>query len=155
MGILVDDLTAGVEGWRAATGLDDWYVVTYDAEEIDGLSYHGSPGSFAMRLALAGQAPQIEFIEPLRGPSIYGDWIAERGYGMHHLGFHVDDIMAAVAAMAADGFEPIQSGFGYGADGDGGFAYYEVPSLSPLIVEIIEVPTQRRPSEPLESRTAN
>jgi hypothetical protein len=43
----------------------------------------------------------------------------------HHLGYYVDDIDEAIAAMAQRGFEPIQTGSGFGVDGDGAFAYFD------------------------------
>jgi methylmalonyl-CoA/ethylmalonyl-CoA epimerase len=46
-------------------------------------SYRDEPG-FAIRIALAGSGPQVELIEPQRGPSIYEEWIAEHGHGRQH-----------------------------------------------------------------------
>jgi methylmalonyl-CoA/ethylmalonyl-CoA epimerase len=44
--------------------------------------------------------------------------------------------------MRASGLEPLQSARGYGAEGDGAFAYFEPPGLG-LIVELIEPPRVR------------
>ncbi|GAA2849261.1 hypothetical protein GCM10010472_02800 [Pseudonocardia halophobica] len=145
----VPDLVAGVRAWSALLGRDDWSVYSYDAQNTEGLTYRGEPGEFAIRLALCGSAPQIELVETLRGPNIYTEWIEAHGYGMHHLGYHVEDVEAAIASFRADGFEPIQTGFHYGLDGDGGFAYYEIPAVDPIVVEVIEVPRRRKPSETL------
>jgi hypothetical protein len=61
-------------------------------------------------------------IEPLDGPSLFAEHLAQCGEGLHHLWYDVDDLEAAVAAMAERGYAVLQSGRGVGAfgDGDGG-----------------------------------
>lgn len=147
--MLVEDLEASVQMWSTALGLSDWKIYTYSHENLEEPTYRGQPGKFKMRLALAGTSPQIELIQPLEGPSIYHDWIAEHGYGMHHLGFFVSSVETAIKNLEQDGFDIIQSGRGYGLDSDGGFAYIETPGTFDLVIEAIEVPKRRRPSEAL------
>ena len=92
-----------------------------------------------------------------RGPEHLGDHLAEHGEGLHHLGKYVDDHPAAVAAALAAGFTPLQSARGFGAEGDGAFAYFQPPGLG-VIVELIEAPRVRIEPEfvypPPASRTA-
>ena len=147
--MLVEDLEASVQMWSTALGLSDWKIYTYSQDNVADPMYRGQPGKFKMRLAIAGTSPQIELIQPLEGPSIYHDWIAEHGYGMHHLGFFVPSVESAMRSLEEDGFEIIQSGRGYGLDYDGGFAYIETPGTLGLVLEAIEVPKRRRPSETL------
>lgn len=147
--ILVEDLAESIATWSQFADAADWLVYSYHAGNTRDLTYRGRPGEFEVRLAFAGSSPQIELVQPVSGPSIYTDWIQARGYGMHHLGYYVDSIHEAIREMRADGLEPVQSAFGYGVDGDGGFAYYELPGLSDVVVELIEVPSRRRPSEPI------
>ncbi|MEV6985689.1 VOC family protein [Sphaerisporangium sp. NPDC051017] len=149
VGILVPDLAAGVATWSALLGANDWLIYTYAPDTVPHLAYRGKPGTFRMRVALVGNAPQIELIESLEGPSIYTEWISEHGYGLHHLGFRVPSAEAAIREVTARGVGLLQSGSGYGQDGDGGFAYFDTQGSVGLIVEAIEVPRRRRPSEPL------
>jgi methylmalonyl-CoA/ethylmalonyl-CoA epimerase len=72
-----------------------------------------------MRLAFAGEGPQIELIESLDGSNIYTEWIAR------------------------------QTGRATGLDGDGGFAYFGTEDLLGVIAELIEVPSRCRASEKL------
>ena len=44
-----------------------------------------------------------ELVESLSGPS-WDDFLKERGAGMHHFGYYVDDIDGAIDAMAAKGY---------------------------------------------------
>jgi methylmalonyl-CoA/ethylmalonyl-CoA epimerase len=146
---LVEDLRVATARWSALYREDTWRIYTYDATNVEHLSYRGAPGEFSMRLALLGSAPQIELIQPLSGPSIYHDWIERHGYGPHHFGFFVPSIRDAVAEFEAAGHPTTQSGSGYGLDGDGGFAYFDFEATYGIDLEVIEVPARRRPSEPL------
>ena len=85
---------------------------------------------------------QFELVQPLQGPSIWADHLAEHGPGLHHLGKYVADHPAAVAAALAAGFEPLQSARGFGAEGDGAFAYFQPPGLA-VVIELIEAPRVR------------
>ena len=147
IGLLVDDLHAAMTSWSAVLGRADWLVYTYGPQNLKNASYRSAPSGFAMRLALIGSNPQMELIEPLAGPSIYTDWIAERGYGLHHIGFYVPSIGDAIRKARDAGFEPIQSADGYGLHGDGGFAYFDTSAHLDVITELIEVPSVRRPNE--------
>lgn len=145
---VVEDLSASIEAWKTAFGYDEWLVYTYSPSTVPELAYHGEPGQFSMRLALSGSDPQIELIQPLDGPSIYHDWVAARGYGLHHVGFFVPSVSSVIEDFAENGVTPIQTGRGYGVDGDGAFAYFDaVDTPLQVVVEAIEVPAVRRPSE--------
>ena len=68
----------------------------------------------------------------------------QRGEGLHHLGFWVDSLTEAAAEFTASGYEAIQTGAGYGLDGDGGYAYFDTSAELGVILELIEVPKRRR-----------
>ena len=111
--------------WRHAptstrTPSPAWRIWTYDERIVRERIYRGGEGRFTMRLALGGTHPQLELIEPLQGPSAYHDWIAQHGYGFHHVGYYVPDARATTAAMERAGFEVLMGGSGFGADGSGG-----------------------------------
>jgi catechol 2,3-dioxygenase-like lactoylglutathione lyase family enzyme len=147
VGILVPDLKAALHSYRATLKLDDWLVYTYSPATVPEMSYRGEPGQFEMRLAMSGRGPQIELIEPLAGPSVYHEWIERHGYGVQHLGFHVPELAVLAERLEAEGWLPVQTGRGYGVDGDGAFAYYDLADSLGLMLEVIELPATRRPSE--------
>lgn len=149
IGILVPDLARAIRQWSAVVGSDDWMVFTYDSEQLPQMMYRGKQSSFAMRVALLGRDPQIELIQSLRGPNIYDDWLADHGYGTHHLGFYVESITTTMKAAGDMGVSVLQSGVGYGLNGDGGFAYLDTEDALGVILEAIEIPSVRRPSEPI------
>jgi methylmalonyl-CoA/ethylmalonyl-CoA epimerase len=108
-----------------------------------------------MKLALAQiDSTQYELIERLEGPTTYHEFLAQRGEGLHHLGYYVDDIDTEIARMAALGYPLLQSGRGFGVDGDGAYAYFDSEAGLGCIVEAIMQPRQmpepedRSPSAP-------
>jgi methylmalonyl-CoA/ethylmalonyl-CoA epimerase len=144
---IVENLDQAMGRWSAFYPGEEWTIYTYGPDNVVDLRYLGQPGRYSMRLAFIGRDPQIELVEPLDGPSIYHDWIAAHGFGMHHLGFYVARIADAIGAFERAGRPTLQSGRGYGLDGDGGFAYFDFEDIFAIHLEAIEVPKRRRPSE--------
>lgn len=144
--LVVRDLDAAIAQWSLLLGEGEWRVYSYGPGLMEHRTVHGEAADYGMRLALFGANPQVELIESTIEPNIYSEQIQIQGPGLHHVGYFVPDITALEAAFLEHGVAPIQTGRGYGLDGDGGFAYYELPGFDSL-VEFIEVPARRRPSE--------
>jgi hypothetical protein len=147
IGVLVpsitDALALHLSVWRGV----EWKVWDYGEGTVVQVTYRGVVVKGSWRAALNSATPQLELIESVQGPSIYEEWIDDHGYGLHHLGIVVESIDDAVAQMGDAGFEPIQSGFGFGLDGDGGFTYFDTAPQLGFVVEAIVRPERRR--EPL------
>jgi methylmalonyl-CoA/ethylmalonyl-CoA epimerase len=154
IGILVHDLNEALEHYHRGWG-GDWQGFRYGPATVPELTYRGERGRYAMTIAISGTTPQLELIQPERGPSIYHEFIDAKGLGIHHLGFWVDEITDAVRSMERAGYEMIQSGSGYGLDGDGGYAYFDTERELGIVIEAIEVPRRRREPDfvwPLRSK---
>ena len=52
---------------------------------------------------------RVELLAPLGDDSPVGKFIAKRGPGMHHLAYEVDDVASALAELAAQGVELIDT----------------------------------------------
>jgi methylmalonyl-CoA/ethylmalonyl-CoA epimerase len=141
--LVVHDLDAAVRIWVDRFGIGPWTGYRLGPPRLREMLYHGDQVEFTFRHALAWQGEmQFELIEPLEGPSIFADHLAIHGGGLHHIGTYVPDHPASVAAALAAGFEPLQSARGFGAEGDGAFAYFQPPGVA-TIVELIEAPRVR------------
>lgn len=149
LGIVVEDLDSAMARYSAVFACGPWSVWTYGPGFLSESRFRGEPGRFSMRLALAGSEPQLELIQPLAGPSLYHEWLDAHGPGLHHVGMRVPDLDAGVRDM---GRRVLQSGRGYGLDGDGGFAYLDTADDLGVILELIEVPARRRPPEAVVER---
>lgn len=139
---VVEDLDASVRQWADVLRVGPWAVWTLNPAVLNDSIYLGEPAHFSFRHALAWSGSvQIELIQPLTGPSIFADQLADRGAGMHHVGRLVEDHAAESNALMRAGYTPLQSAR-FGESADGQFAYFSSP-CGDVIVELIRVPTQR------------
>jgi methylmalonyl-CoA/ethylmalonyl-CoA epimerase len=145
IGIVVPDVLTGIRDW-GAVGFSQggWRMWDYNGSNLSEQHYRGGPGRWSMTIALCGENPQVELIEPGDGPSIYNEWLEDRGQGLHHIGWYVTDIRRSIRRMEEAGFPMVQAGFGNGADGSGGFAYFDTLDRFGYYLEAITVPTVRR-----------
>jgi methylmalonyl-CoA/ethylmalonyl-CoA epimerase len=140
--VVVRDLDAAMERYWTQHGIGPWDVYTYGPHRLPVMTYRGEERPHVMKLALAFVGPTMyELIESVDGPNIYEEHLAEKGEGLHHFGYYVDDIDEAIAAMAERGYALLQSGRGFGVDGDGAYAYFDTAADLGCIVEAIERPT--------------
>jgi methylmalonyl-CoA/ethylmalonyl-CoA epimerase len=140
---VVRDLDQAVRAWTDELGIGPWTGYRLEPPRLRETIYHGAEVEFSLRHAFAWQGDvQFELVQPLAGPSIFADHLDAHGEGLHHVGTFVTDHAAAVAQAVGSGFVPLQSARGFGAEGDGAFAYFQHPDL-PLIVELIAPPRVR------------
>ncbi len=86
---------------------------------------------------------ELEFLSPRGGPDVWQEFLDEnRGGGLHHIRFAVEDHDAVVEAMRARGVEIRQSGDSVRGGGVR-YAYFDtVPHLG-FLVEILSTPRGR------------
>lgn len=145
IGIVVADLDLAVRGAEALGVMGSFRTHTMESASFTELVHRGERADMVIRVALNRSAPQIEFIEPVEGESVYREFLDAGSPGLHHFGFVVADIEATTAALAAEGIEPVFHGRGYG-DADGGaFAYFDTSDRLGYWIEAIEPPRSPRP----------
>lgn len=104
----------------------------------DACTYRGRPADFVADIALsyAGQT-QLELIAPVRGDSIYTEFLDGAGPGLHHICIETDDVEQAVAERRAEvvqrGVMPGGMEFAYLSAADAGVPYLEIAHISPEI----------------------
>ena len=75
--------------------------------------YRGAPGDFTGRMAFTQLGPvELELIQPGAESSIWADFLAEHGPGLHHLRFNVPDVNEVIAEMAGHGIGVTQAANG-------------------------------------------
>jgi methylmalonyl-CoA/ethylmalonyl-CoA epimerase len=142
VGIVVADLDAAVAAHSELCGCTaaDWRFDVFGPDSVEELMVRGAPARFSMRLGFHGSAPELELIQPLWGPSIYAEWLAGAGGGLHHLAVAVTSLAHATAAMEGAGFPTLQAGRGFAPRGRGGFAYYDTAAALGYLLEAVELP---------------
>lgn len=141
--VVVRDLDEAVVRWTEQLGIGPWTGYRLEPPRLREMRYRGEDVEFSLRHALAWQGElQFELVQPLSGPSIFREHLDAHGEGLHHVGRYVPDHAAAVAHALEQGWTPIQSARGFGAEGDGAFAYFTPPGVA-TIVELISAPRVR------------
>ncbi len=106
---------------------------------FSGKTVRGEPSDYDMDLRIGRGdigGMKIELIQPLKGRSIYDEFLEEKGEGLHHLAFMVDDVDAEIADMEKSGFKVIQTG----AMPNTKWAYLEHEDSSGLLIELCQAP---------------
>ena len=86
---VVDDLTAAEAAMQGALGCGAF--VDLPASDFDYV-LRGEPVQCALAIGFARSGDlQIELLHPVRGQGVHVEFLRDRGPGLHHLGFMVDD----------------------------------------------------------------
>lgn len=120
-------------------GIGPWRIYTFAPENLSAATYRGQPANFSMKLCIAYRGAMMwEIIEPLEGPSIYKDFLAAHGEGVHHVAVGSDlPWQQRVAEFEARGFANCQSGIWKDIVP---FAYFETEGATTTCFEIFDIP---------------
>ncbi len=77
----------------------------------------------------------FELIQPLKGTSIYDEFLEEKGEGLHHLAFMVEDVDAEITKLEKKGFKVVQTG----AMPNTKWAYLEPEDSCGLLIELCQM----------------
>ena len=104
----------------------------------DTCTYRGGPADFVADISLsyAGDT-QLELIAPVKGESIYTEYLDRAGPGLHHICIEADDVERALAERNAEvvqrGVMPGGMEFAYVSAEAAGVPYIEIAHISPEI----------------------
>lgn len=106
--------------------MEPGYVNTY---------LRGKPADFKLKSAFYHSGQVIfEVISVLEGDTIYGEWLMERGEGLHHLGYDIEDIEEWIDYYKGKGIGVLQRGERPGVK----WAYLDTSAYTGMIMELIE-----------------
>ncbi|HZZ49712.1 MAG TPA: VOC family protein [Pseudonocardia sp.] len=94
-------------------GIGPWQVHTFSPKTVDDMTYRGAPATSIFKIALAFSGTMMwELIQPMEGPSIYGEFLEKHGEGVHHVAMDCAgaDWDTRLQLFADHGYEVIQSG---------------------------------------------
>jgi methylmalonyl-CoA/ethylmalonyl-CoA epimerase len=140
--LVVRDIDRAMAQW-SALGIGPWRVHDLGPNWVSDMTFRGQPQLGSVKFAAADSGIlNFELIEPGDEPNVYTEHLAQHGEGLHHLGYFVEDIEAAIAEMEALGFPAIQTGRSLGVDGDGAYAYFDTVEALGCMLEAIQPPRQ-------------
>ena len=108
----------------------------------------GVPGSGPGAAPWAGQGAYlaggsyIQLLEPLGPDSPVGKFLARRGEGIHHIGYGVTDVRAALAAICATGIRLVDERPRHGSMG-ASIAFLHPADLGGVLTELVEHPADQ------------
>jgi methylmalonyl-CoA/ethylmalonyl-CoA epimerase len=110
--VVVRDMKSTIENYWKMLGLGPWSIYTFAPPALTEMTVHGKPVNYSMRLAETTVGGVIiEVLEPLEGPSIYKEFLEQKGGGPHHVAcYKVPDVREALANFKRMGIEILQSG---------------------------------------------
>ena len=105
IGIAVRDVHATTAFYRDTFGIGPFTVYEFHSEKA---WYHEQPSVYR---TLQGKAMlgniELEFMQPIEGPSPAREFLEKNGEGLQHLGFLVPDYDDAFGRLVKAGFEPV------------------------------------------------
>ena len=135
--IVVRDLDAALRTYVHEYGIGPWEIYEFNPENTKDMVKDDRPAAYSMRLALAMVgSTQWELIEPLDDRSIYADFLAKTGGGLHHVGVGVRDYGSALDTLRAKGHSVLMGGLYNGVK----FAYLSTDRDLGVITEIFDWP---------------
>jgi methylmalonyl-CoA/ethylmalonyl-CoA epimerase len=132
VGIACRDLTERISFYESAFGLT---VVSREVNEEQGVREamlrvaDGPPGS-----------SYVQLMEPLGPDTPVGRFLARRGEGLHHVGYGVTDVSAALAALGADGVRLIDERPRHGSMG-ASVAFLHPSGMGGVLTELVQAAT--------------
>ena len=146
MGFVVRDLERAAREFDARLAAGPWRGWIFGPQG-EGREYRGRAAEWTLRLALNARSPQYELIEPLDGPSVHADWLAQRGEGFQHVAYVVASLERTTAELETAGHPAIARIRSFGADGDGAAAYFDTAEALGFLVEAVEPPSRMPPTD--------
>jgi methylmalonyl-CoA/ethylmalonyl-CoA epimerase len=130
VGIACRDLERAVGLYQATFGLE---VVSMEVIAEQGVR------EAMLRVGASGLAGPgyVQLLEPLADDTPVGRFLARRGEGLHHVGYGVSDITAALAEVAGTGIRLIDSRPRHGSMG-ASIAFLHPADLGGVLTELVQ-----------------
>jgi len=134
IGIVVKDVDKAVEFYSSIFGWGPFQVYEFD---MKGFTYGGKKGDCRLKLAFAQSGSiEIELLQVLEGETPLTEFLREKGGGVQHLRFRVDDLDSMLAELAKEGIHPVWQ-HSYPELGTA-FAYVNSDKVGGVMFELLE-----------------
>jgi methylmalonyl-CoA/ethylmalonyl-CoA epimerase len=132
VGIACRDLDASIEMYVATFGLTVAGRETNEAQGVREAMLHVTDGP-------AGTS-YVQLLEPLGPDTPVGKFLASRGEGVHHVGYGVEDVGAALERLRADGVRRVDERPRHGSLG-ASIAFLHPKSVGGVLTELVQAAT--------------
>lgn len=146
--IVVKDLDKAVKFYQDVIGIGPFQIMDRPVEECE---LYGSKTQFQIKTALCmNEGMQLEIIQVMQGCNAHSEFLQEKGEGIHHFGFYVDDLEAEIKKYADHGIKVLSQGGYMGVK----WAYMDTAPQCGSVQEFIELPKPKPNRKKLEETTA-
>jgi methylmalonyl-CoA/ethylmalonyl-CoA epimerase len=129
VGIACRDLEATISRYESVFGLT---VASVEVNEAQGVR----EAMLEVSGSVAGHS-YVQLLEPLAEDTPVGRFLSRRGEGLHHVGYGVTDITAALAAIGAGGVRLIDERPRHGSMG-AAIAFLHPADLTGVLTELVQ-----------------
>lgn len=134
IGIIVKDAEQAARHYAEVFGIPQPEVVPIAGDSFANTLYKNQQSKAAGRAAFFKLGSiEIELIQPVGSPSIWEEFLRDRGEGLHHIAFRTEKLGEAQRFLQSKGMETVQSG---GWDG-GQYAYIDGTQHLGTILELL------------------
>jgi methylmalonyl-CoA/ethylmalonyl-CoA epimerase len=134
VGIACQDLDKSIELYRATFGLE---VVSLESNQEQGVREAMLAVSRDNPMPGAAGAGYVQLLEPLGPDTPVGKFLARRGEGIHHIGYGVADIKAALVTIGGTGVRLIDERPRHGSMG-ASIAFLHPADLGGVLTELVQ-----------------
>lgn len=134
IGIVVDNVDRAMEHFTAIFG---WGPFRIREVDMKGFTYGDRPGHCRLKMAFANSGPiEIELIQVLEGETPHSEFLRQKGEGLHHLRFRVDNYNELLADLSREGVEPV---FHQVLPGLASYAYLNTDKVGGVTFELLQM----------------
>jgi methylmalonyl-CoA/ethylmalonyl-CoA epimerase len=137
VGIAVFDLDAAVSTYVTTFGLVVVAVETNDEQGVREAMLQVSSLDGDGPASSSGTASYVQLLSPLGADTPVGRFLARRGEGVHHIGYAVDDVAAAMEGLTAQGIRVLDSRPRHGSLGTS-IAFAHPKDLLGVLTELVQ-----------------
>jgi methylmalonyl-CoA/ethylmalonyl-CoA epimerase len=137
VGIACRDLEAAIELYATTFGLTVVARETHEDQGVHEAMLVVADAATAAPAALGGS--YVQLLQPMHDDSPVGRFLARNGEGIHHIGYGVADVAAALAAVAGAGVRLVDERPRHGSMG-ASIAFLHPKDLGGVLTELVEAP---------------
>lgn len=124
VGIAVQDLDAAIERYRRAFGVEPAHRETVASQGVE-------------EVLFAVGTSYVQLLRPLGPETPIGRHLAERGPGVHHVAYRVDDLAATLERLRAEGVRLVDEEPRPGSRGTT-IAFVHPKAMGGVLVELVQ-----------------
>jgi methylmalonyl-CoA/ethylmalonyl-CoA epimerase len=134
VGVACRDLDKTIGLYQATFGLE---VVSLEVNEAQGVREAMLSVGTGVPAGVLDTAGYVQLLEPLGPDTPVGKFLARRGEGIHHIGYGVSDIGAALSAIGGAGIRLIDERPRHGSMG-ASIAFLHPADLGGVLTELVQ-----------------